>query len=84
MSNTATVKGGDRTHEITCLAGIDAGQHECTCGNRAVDKFLACEDGAPKQLTCERCGEKTDAGAWIGFVYVGAECLTKEDSEYLD
>lgn len=37
-----------------------------------------------KQLTCERCGQKTDAGAWIGFVYVGAECLTSEDKEYIE
>lgn len=37
-----------------------------------------------KQLTCERCGNKTDAGAWLGFVYVGAECLTSEDKEYID
>ena len=37
-----------------------------------------------KQLTCERCGNKTDGGAWLGFVYVGVECLTDEDREYLD
>jgi hypothetical protein len=36
------------------------------------------------QLTCERCGQKTDGGAWIGFAYVGAECLTKEDQEYIE
>jgi hypothetical protein len=41
-------------------------------------------EGSIKQLTCERCGQKTDGGAWIGFVYVGAECLTKEDQQYLD
>lgn len=35
-------------------------------------------------LTCERCGNKTDAGAWLGFVYVGAECLTQLDNEYLE
>jgi hypothetical protein len=34
-------------------------------------------------LTCERCGRKTDAGAWIGFVYIGVECLTREDRETL-
>ena len=34
-----------------------------------------------KQLTCERCGHKTDAGVWLGFVYVGLECLTKDDAE---
>jgi hypothetical protein len=36
------------------------------------------------QLTCERCGEKTDGGVWLGFVYVGLECLTKEDQEYIE
>jgi hypothetical protein len=39
---------------------------------------------APHQLTCERCGNKTDAGVWLGFVYVGAECLTKEDRQYIE
>lgn len=34
-----------------------------------------------KQLTCERCGARTDAGIWLGFVYVGAECLTEADRE---
>lgn len=37
-----------------------------------------------QQLTCERCGNKTDAGAWLGFTYVGAECLTKDDQEYIE
>lgn len=37
-----------------------------------------------RQLTCERCGRMTDAGAWLGFVYVGAECLTTEDKENLE
>jgi len=38
----------------------------------------------PKQLTCERCGQKTDGGAWLGFAYIGAECLTLEDREYIE
>lgn len=37
----------------------------------------------PGPLTCERCGFITDGGTWIGFVYVGAECLTGEDHENL-
>ena len=37
----------------------------------------------PKPLTCERCGLKTDAGIWLGFAYVGLECLTKDDNENL-
>lgn len=33
----------------------------------------------PGPLTCERCGNMTDAGVWLGFVYVGVECLTEEE-----
>lgn len=45
-----------------------------------------CEGNAPRarQLTCERCGNKTDGGAWIGFVYVGAECLDQDDLDTLN
>lgn len=34
-------------------------------------------------LTCERCGRKTEAGHWLGFIYVGVECLRKDDYENL-
>jgi hypothetical protein len=34
-------------------------------------------------LTCERCGHRA-YGVWIGFQFIGFECLTKEDKEYLD
>jgi hypothetical protein len=46
--------------------------------------LIAGEGNAPRQLTCERCGNKTDAGAWIGFAYVGAECLDQDDLEALE
>ncbi len=49
----------------------------------AFKAFGETAQGKP-QLTCERCGNKTDAGAWIGFVYVGAECLTKDDEQYTE
>jgi hypothetical protein len=42
------------------------------------------KQGKARQLTCERCGNRTDAGAWVGFVYVGVECLTNEDKEYIN
>jgi hypothetical protein len=48
------------------------------------EKASAQPENSEKQLTCERCGNKTDAGTWLGFVYVGVECLTKADQEYIE
>lgn len=65
-------------HEITCLAGIDPIDHECTCGNTSVTK------PAFQQYTCERCGHKTEAGVWMGgSFYIGLECLDSDDKEML-
>ncbi len=61
---------------------------DCVCLEEATPEAIVqgiemAQQGA-KQLTCERCGNKTDAGVWLGFVYVGAECLTKADQEYIE